>query len=76
MTVRGFMVPDDYEGLDLSLSQMAALEDSFRRGARHEWCWICTKSGFAMRAFVWPRKGFGEFGLDEKPALVQSVQPV
>lgn len=76
MTVRGFMVGDEYEGLDVSDEIMRAYERGFRQLARHVGCQICYGNNWAQRAFVFPRNGFSEFPLDFVPGVVQSGKAV
>jgi hypothetical protein len=76
VTVRGFVVPDELEGVGFPDNVMRNYERSFRRIARHTDCPVCHGSNWAMLAFVWPRNGFSEFPLDFAPGVVQSRKAV
>lgn len=76
MTVRGYLVSDDFEGDDYPDAAMEALQAGFLRVARHTDCAVCHGGAFAQLAFVWPRNGFREFPRDFVPGVVQTVQGV
>jgi hypothetical protein len=76
VTVRGYLVGDELADYDGGPAEMQWFEDSFRRINDHVHCKVCHGQQWAMRAFVWPRKGFGEFPLDFKPGLAPVVQSV
>lgn len=76
MTVRGFIVSDELEGLDAGDTEMAYYESEFRKINDHVHCSVCHGSHWAMTAFVFPRNGFSEFPLDFAPGVVQSRKAV
>lgn len=76
MTVRGYLVGDDYEGTDFPDEAMRNLEHWFRQASRHVGCQVCHGTNWAQPAFVFPRNGFSEFPLDFAPGVVQSRKAV
>jgi hypothetical protein len=76
VTVRGFLVGDDYEGTDFPDEVMRNLELEFQCTNRHVGCQVCHGTNWAMAAFVWPRNGFSEFPLDFAPGVAGVVQGV
>jgi hypothetical protein len=76
VTVRGFLVSDEYEDALYTDEVLANLERGFKRVARHTDCAVCHGDAFAHLAFVWPRNGFSEFPLNWKPPLAPVVQSV
>lgn len=78
MTVRGYLVSDDFEDADSAFPDetLAELERGFLRVARHTDCAVCHGSQWASAAMCWPRNGFSEFPLNFRPRVVQTVQGV
>lgn len=76
MTVRGYLVSDDFEDADFPDEALAELERGFLRVARHTDCAVCHGDGYLHRTMSWPRNGFGGFPLDFVPGVVQTVQGV
>jgi hypothetical protein len=76
VTVRGFIVGDELEGVGFDDEVMRAYERTWLRISRHTDCPVCHGSNWAQPAFVFPRNGFSEFPLDSAPGVVQSRKAV